>query len=159
MSKSKIAGAVAALALLAAPSVAAAHDGRHHHGHHHKHHAKAHEVTGTATATVASFAGDQLTLTLPSGKTFAATVGPKTVIRCVTAAPQTPATTARHGHGDDDGGDDRPNHDAKDDNGQGDVNGNGACGTAALVAGAKVSFAKLSLAGGDATWKKVVILK
>jgi hypothetical protein len=219
MLTTKIAGAVAALALLTAPSVAAAHDGHHHEGrhHHHQHHAKkakVREVTGAATATVASFTNDELTLTLPSGRTFTATVGRKTVIRCFTAAPTT-ATTARHGGDDDnnsgpgnsgddnddngpgnagdrhddgpnhdvnddngvdpanhdandDNGVDPPNHDANDDNGvdppnhdngQGPVNGNGPCGTAALVAGAKVAFAKLSLAGGDATWTKVVIVK
>jgi hypothetical protein len=151
MLKTKIVGAAAALTLLATPSLAAAHQGHPHKGHHHKRHAR--EVTGTATATVASFADGELTLTLPSGKTFAATVGPKTVLRCVTAAPQTPpapataATTARHGH---DAGD--------DDHGQGDVDGNGRCDATALVAGAKVASANLSLLSGNATWKKVVIL-
>jgi hypothetical protein len=148
MLKTKIAGAAAALALLATPSLAAAHAGHPHKGHHHKRHAR--EVTGTATATVASFANGELTLTLPSGKTFAAAVGPKTVLRCVTAAPQTPpapATAARHGHDAND-----------DDPGQGDVNGNGRCDATALVAGAKVASANLSLLNGNATWKKVVIL-
>ena len=54
--------------------------------------------------------------------------------------------------GDDDG----PNHDGNDDH----ENGHGVrCGTDALVAGAKVTEAKLSLNGGDATWKKVELLK
>jgi hypothetical protein len=164
MFKTKIAGAAAALALLAAPSVAAAHDGHHHdRGHHHKHKHQVREVTGTATATVASFDGKDLTLTLPSGRAFTAGVSDKTTIFCFTAAPQ--AAASHHGNGDDDGpghdaGDDHgTNHDAGDDNGQGDVNGNGRCGTDALTAGAKVRFAKLSLAGGDALWKKVVIVK
>ena len=171
MFKTKIAGAVAALALLAAPSVAAAHDGHHHRGHHHKHHSQVREVTGAATATVASFDGKDLTLTLPSGRAFTAGVTDATRVFCFTAAPQ--AAAAHHGRGDDEGDDDNdkgdddgakgdddgPSHDAFDDNGQGDVNGNGRCGTDALVAGAKVRFAKLSLANGDATWKKVVIVK
>jgi hypothetical protein len=190
MLKTKIAGAAAALALLAAPAVASAHDGHHAGGHHNKHHGKkaqARDVTGTATATVASFTGGELTLALPSGKTFAATVTDKTVLRCITAAPQ--ATASRHG---DDGDDDNPTtgalneqakHDADDDRGddadgaddakdaagakdgagddqgRGDENGNGRCGTDALVAGAKVSVANLSLRDGLATWKKVVVLK
>ena len=39
-------------------------------------------------------------------------------------------------------------------------NGHGArCGTDALVAGTSVATATLSLQGGSATWKKVVLLK
>lgn len=163
MFTTKIAGAAAALALLAAPATAAAHNG-HHHGRHHHHKADVREVTGAATASVTSFTAGDLTLTLPSGRTFTAAVTKKTIIDCWTAAPQ--AATARHGGGDDDG----PNHDAGDDNGgednhqsgddnQGDDNGNGRCDSTALVAGAKVAVAKLALLGGDATWKKVVIVK
>jgi hypothetical protein len=85
----------------------------------------------------------------------------------------------------DDRGDDGPNHDvgddhpatsttpgttttpsttvppATDDHGNDDHNnGHGIrCGTDALVAGARVATAKLSLQGGSATWKKVVVLK
>jgi hypothetical protein len=181
MLKTRIAGALAALALLAAPAVAAAHgDGHHHKGrHHHKHHfkkAQAREVTGTATATVQSFTGNELTIALPSGKTFSALVDDKTVITCETAAPQTAATASRHGDdGDDDRGDDDATKgddatgdddhrggrfdDGDDDNDQGDENGNGRCDATALVAGAKVTEAKLSLTGGDATWKKVELIK
>ena len=54
-----------------------------------------------------------------------------------------PAPTSGDDHGDDDHNDD---HGAR-------------CGTDALVAGARVAVAKLSLQGGSATWKKVVILK
>jgi hypothetical protein len=163
MFTTKIAGAAAALALLAAPATAAAHDGHHDGRHHHHHHrATVREVTGAATATVASFAGDDLTLSLPSGRTFTAAVTSRTEIECVTAAPA--ATTARHGDGNDDG----PNHDAGDDDGNdganhdaGDDNDNGAaaCDSGALVAGARVAVAKLSVLGADATWTKVVIAK
>jgi hypothetical protein len=147
MIQTKIAGAVAALALLAAPAVAAAHDSGHGHGrHHHKHHAKkkaqAREVTGTATATVASFTNGELTLALTNGKSFSALVTDRTVIKCKTVAPAK-ATNSRHG-----------DHGAK-----GDDNGDGRCGTTALVAGAKVTQAKLSLKGGDATWKKVELIQ
>jgi hypothetical protein len=148
MLKTKITGAAAALALLVAPSVAAAHDGHHHHKGHHKHHAKIRDIAaGAPTATVASFANNELTLTTTSGKTFTATVSDKTRITCFTAtpapAPTPAATTARHG----------------DDNGAGNDDNPASCGTEALVAGAKVAAAKLSLLGDDATWKKVVVLK
>jgi hypothetical protein len=172
MIKTRFAGALAALALLAAPAVAAAHgDGHHHKGHHHKHHAKkahARDVTGTATATVQSFTNNELTIALPSGKTFSALVTDRTIIKCRTAAPKPTATASRHG---DDGDDDRGDDDAKgddrggrfddgdDDNDRGDDNGDGRCDASALVAGAKVTEAKLSLKGGDATWKKVELLK
>lgn len=50
-------------------------------------------------------------------------------------------------------GDDGPDHDANDDD-------HGVrCDTTALVAGAKVTEAKLSLQGGDSVWKKVELLK
>jgi hypothetical protein len=167
MITTKIAGALAALALLAAPAVAAAHGSGDGHGrHHHKQHAKkkphTREVTGTATATVASFTDGVLTLALPDGKTFAALVTDRTVLICETAAPAQ-ATASRHGDdGDDDAtGDDRRGgrHDDGDDHDQGDDNGNGRCDATALVAGAKVTQAKLSLEGGSATWKKVELLQ
>jgi hypothetical protein len=137
MTKNRIVGACAALSLLAVPAVAAAHgsgddhgrnddNGRHHsRHHHHKHHgkkAKTREVTGSATGTIASFANGELTITLPSGKSFTADVTRRTVIRCKTAPA--PATTARHGSDDGDGSgsgrggnDDGPNHDVGDDHG------------------------------------------
>jgi hypothetical protein len=187
MIKTRFAGALAALALLAAPSVAAAHGGSHHKGrHHHKHHikkAQAREVTGTATATVQSFSGNELTIALPSGKTFSALVTDRTVITCQTPAPHTTATASSRGDdgddddakGDDDAtkgddatgdgdhrdgrSDDGDDNDQGEDDDQGDDDGNGRCDATALVAGAKVSEAKLSLKGGDATWKTVEILK
>jgi hypothetical protein len=208
MTKNRIIGAVAALSLLAVPTVAVAHgnggDHGHHNGrHHHKHHAKKakiREVTGAATGTIASFTGGELTITLPNGKSFAADVKPRTVILCK-SLPVVPATAARHGDDGDNSGsgrggrDDGPNHDAGDDHGDdtatsttpastttppsttvpapttGDDDANhdanddhnddhGArCGTDALVAGTRVADAKLSLKGGTATWKKVVLVK
>jgi hypothetical protein len=132
MTKNRIVGAIAALALLAVPAVAVAHgngdDHGHHNGrhHHHKHHAKkarTREVTGAATGTIASFANGELTIALPNGKSFAADVTNRTTILCVSAP--TTATTARHGNddGDDnrgrgrDGNDDGANHDVGDDHG------------------------------------------
>jgi hypothetical protein len=201
MTKNRIVGAIAALSLLAVPAVAAAHSsgddhghhkGRHHH--HHKHHgkkAKTREVTGTATGTIAAFANGELTITLPSGKSFTADVKRRTVILCKSAPFVPAATTARHGSDDGNSGsgrggrDEGPNHDAGDDHGDHSPsstapastttpsttvppatdnsdhnNGHGArCGTAALVAGTSVATAKLSLKGGTATWKKLVLLK
>jgi hypothetical protein len=49
-------------------------------------------------------------------------------------------------------GDDHGNEDQNDDHGA-------RCGTDALVAGARVAVAKLSLKDGNATWTKVVVLK
>ncbi|MES1193939.1 MAG: hypothetical protein ABUM26_06400, partial [Solirubrobacterales bacterium] len=184
MTKNRIIGAIAALSLLAVPAVAVAHgsgDGRGHDNgrhHHHKHHGKKakkpRDVTGSATGTITSFANGELTITLPSGKSFTADVKRRTVILCK-RAPVVPATTARHGddNGKGRGGhDDHPatttapastttpsttvppttdNHDHN--------HGHGArCGTDALVAGTSVATAKLSLQDGSATWKKVVLL-
>jgi hypothetical protein len=204
MTKNRIIGAIAALSLLAVPAVAAAHSSGDDHGHkarhhhHHKHHgkkAKTREVTGSATGTIASFANGELTITLPSGKSFTADVKRRTVILCKSLPVVPAASTARHGDDDGNSGsgragrDDGPNHDAGDDHGSDqpatttapastttpsttvppttDDRGNddhnnrdGArCGTDALVAGTSVATAKLSLKGGNAVWKKVVLLK
>jgi hypothetical protein len=175
MTKNRIIGAIAALSLLAVPAVAAAHGNGHHNGrHHHKHHAKkakTRDVTGTATGTVASFTDGALTITLPSGRSFTADVTKRTILECKSAP--TVAAAARHGSGGKDDGD---NHDAGDDHGTSSTPGStttpsstvppptgdhhGArCGTDALIAGAKVTEAKLSLQGGNSIWKKVELLK
>jgi hypothetical protein len=183
MTRNRLIGAIAALAMLAVPAIASAHrsgddHGRHHGRHHHAKKAKVKEVKGT----VASFTAGELTLTLANGKSVSGLVTDRTRLKCHTAAPQ--STTARAArHGDDDGDDDRKDDDVRgqgddrkdddvrgqDDNrkddddddvrGRGDVNGNGACTTAALVAGAKVTEAKLSLKSTGAVWKKIELLK
>jgi hypothetical protein len=130
MTKNRIISAIAALSLLAVPAVAAAHGGNDDHGHHkgrhhHKHHAKkARDVTGSATGTIASFTNGELTITLASGKSFAADVKRRTTILCKSApVVPTPATAARHGNDDGTSGsgrggnDDGANHDAGDDHG------------------------------------------
>jgi hypothetical protein len=151
-------------------------NGRHHH---HKKAKKHRHVTGSATGTVTSFANGELTIALTGGKSFTADVNRRTVIRCKRVPVVPPATTARHG-------DDGPKHDRGDGHGKHHPsttapastttpsttvpaptkgnsdhgNGHGSrCGTAALVAGTSVATAKLSLKGGSATWKKVVLLK
>ncbi|HET6506143.1 MAG TPA: hypothetical protein VFG42_05100 [Baekduia sp.] len=161
MLRTRIAGAAGALALLATPAVAAAHgNGHHHHKRHHHHVVKRdRDVTGTASATIQSFAGGELTLALPSGKTYTADVTDRTVIICWTAPSSTTAKAANHGRGD---GNDDPG-----DQGRGStttppstVSGDdhGRCGTDKLATGAKVAVAKLSLIGDAVTWKKVVVV-
>jgi hypothetical protein len=131
MLRTRIAGAVGALALLAAPAVAVAHgDGHHHPRHHHAKKAHPRDVTGAASATVQSFAAGELTLALPSGKTYSADVTDRTVIICRAATPKAKAS----GHA------------------------SGRCGADKLVAGAQVSWAKLALKGDTVTWKKVVVV-
>jgi hypothetical protein len=172
MTKSRIAGAIAALAMLAAPAVASAHRGHDDNGRHHgRHHAKKAQVKDLPAGTVTSFTAGELTITLANNKTYTATVTDKTVIKCETAAPQVPApATARashHGDDNDDQGDDhgRPgdvqknqDDDQDENDGNGDDNGNGRCTSADLVAGTKVTDADLSLSNGG-TWKKVELLK
>jgi hypothetical protein len=199
MNLNRLAGGIAALALLATPAIASAHgtSSKGHHRHHARHQAKkaqTREVTGPATATVTSFTGGELTITLANGKSYSGLVTDKTNLKCNTAAPQsTTARAARNGsdnsvddngdnsgRGQDQSDDDAQEHnsqgsssqvdntpgannrgddDQDDDNGQGDDNGNGACDISALVAGTKVSDAKLSLKGTDATWKTVELVK
>jgi hypothetical protein len=177
MSRTRIAGAIAALAMLAAPAVASAHRGHDDNGRHHgrHHHAKKAHVKDLPAGTVTSFTAGELTITLANNKTYTATVTDKTVIKCDTAAPQTPAPatarTSRHGDddpaGDDRGDDQGDDHvqggavqkdDQDDDHGNGDDNGNGRCTAADLVAGTKVTDADLSLSNGG-VWKKVELLK
>jgi hypothetical protein len=163
MTRNRIAGAIAALAMLAAPAIASAHRGHDDSGRHHgrHHHAKKAHVKDLPAGTVTSFTAGELTITLTSGKAYSATVTGKTVIKCRTAAPQPPATarSARHG-ADDPAADDRRDDQDKNhgDDSKGDDNGNGRCTTADLVAGTKVIDADLRLSNGG-MWKKVVLLK
>jgi hypothetical protein len=119
MSKTKLAAAFAALALVAAPSVALAHGNGHHH-HAKKHHVlKVRQVVKPAsstttpssptpapavTAAVKAFdakSGD-LTIALSNGKEYTASVTPRTKIECEAAA----VPIARTSHNGDDGEDD-----------------------------------------------------
>lgn len=163
MLRTRIVGTAGALALLAAPAVAVAHGDGHHHKRHH-HHVKKHhdrDWTGRASATVQAFANGELTLALPSGKTYSADVTDRTVIICHIAPA---AKTAGHGHGKHHGDDatttapssTAPSTTAPPSTVPGD--GQGRCGTDKLVVGAKVAVAKLSLKGDTAIWKKVVVV-
>jgi hypothetical protein len=173
MTRNRIVGALGALTLLAVPAAAVAHGDGHHHGKkHHKHHAKkdGREVTGKATATITSFAGGELTLALPSGKTYTADVTNRTVIICRSLPAKAKASDHGHGpkgkHGHDDGTTTAPATTSAP--ASTTVPGtttpptgrvHGRCGTEALVAGAKVSWAKLSLKGDAVIWKKVTVVK
>jgi hypothetical protein len=170
MTKTRIAGAIAALAMFAAPAVASAHRGHDDNGRHHgRHHAKKAQVKDLPAGTVTSFTAGELTITLANNKTYTATVTDKTVIKCETAAPQAPAPAtataraSRHGDDNDDQGDESgqpgdAQNNQGDDQDENDDNGNGRCTSADLVAGTKVTDADLSLSNGG-TWKKIELLK
>lgn len=131
--------------------------------------------------TVASFSGGVLTLTLFDGSTLTATVTGATEIECAddAAAPAPTPTTAttRHDGGDDRSGEDAgdappaapatapatttPAHDAGDDHGgAGDDQGenedeHGGCTPAALVPGARVDEAVISLTSTGKVFRKI----
>lgn len=170
MIRTRIAATTGALALMATPAVALAHGDGHHGGKHHKkphhHHVKRdRDVTGTASATVQSFADGALTIAMTSGRTYTADVTDKTVILCFKAK-----TAKAAGHGGDEGGKGKGHHGDDDATTTapasttvppttGPVKSQGArCGTDKLVSGAKVSVAKLSLKGDTAIWKKVIVV-
>jgi hypothetical protein len=141
MTKTRLVSALAALSLVAAPSVALAHrDG----GDHHKRHAKKHHVkkakerqvvntpassttpstttpAPAITATVTKFENGELTITLSNGKAFTADVTKRTHIKCVAAAVPTARTAGKDDDkGDHDGGKGRGHDDEDDDHGDKD---------------------------------------
>jgi hypothetical protein len=146
MSKTKLASAFAALALVATPGVALAHSG---HGHHHgkKHHKKHHHVVKVrqivkpasttttpssttpapaVTATIKAFdakSGD-LTIALSNGKEYTATVTPRTEIECEAGAVPM-ARAAHHGDDGDDDGDNSGPGNSDVNHGDGDHNDDG----------------------------------
>jgi hypothetical protein len=160
---------------LAAPGVASAHHGKRHHARHHKH---AHLVkfgtasvsttssgpttptpTGQPAGKVASFEKGVLTITLTDGSTVSGKVTEDSKLRCRSA-------TAQESSGDDDQGDDEQGDlsaRASDRNGaQGDDDDSGtqtACTTAALVPGAVVGEAELSVSSAGAVWEKVELIQ
>ena len=95
MLRTRIVGAVGALALLAAPAVAVAHGDGHHGGKHASSTTRSapRDVAGRASATVQSFAAGELTLALANGRTLTADVSDRTKIVCH-LRPAAPATTA-----------------------------------------------------------------
>jgi hypothetical protein len=158
------------------------HGARHHHAHVLAFHAQApagSTSTGTTSpsspsdsaGTIASFTNGVLTITLNDGSTVSGKVTERTEIECP-APSASAAGFSGHDGGDDNGFDDN-GHDGsgesgpsdgrsgdcpgQDDNGQ-DDNGQDAaehCTSAALVPGASVKEAFLSVGGDGATWVKV----
>jgi hypothetical protein len=157
--------------------------GHHRHRHHHRHAhivrfgaaASAPTQSSSATpsvtppspaGTVASFTAGVLRITLGDGSTVSGQVTERTELECQSAMPIAAASSndgesrgGEHGgpgqssgqqegarHGDDQGED------------QGEDDGEGAqqsCATAALVPGAVVREAELSIGGAGAVWQKV----
>lgn len=126
--------------------------------------------------TIASFTGGVLTITLNDGSTVSGKVTERTEIECPAPPSASAADFSGHGgddngfddRGDDVGGNDRGGESGSSDDGPGDSpghddngnddNGNDAaehCTSAALVPGASVEEAFLSVSSAGATWVKV----
>jgi hypothetical protein len=152
-----------AAALAAVPATAAAHSDHAEDGSHNR------EAVGSVT----SLTGDVLTITLADGSTMTGKVTARTDVECKGDngvrtrgrhhAKQ--ARTARHGD-DDRGGDDRRGGDdnrGDDDRGDDDRRDRRVqrtdCGTAALIAGAKVHDAELGATSTGAVFEEVELLR
>jgi hypothetical protein len=122
--------------------------------------------------TIASFTGGVLTITLSNGSAVSGKVSERTEIECPVPPSATAADVSGRDGGDDNGFDDRGDdaggnegsgESGSSDDGPGDSpghddNGNDAaehCTSAALVPGASVKEAFLSVGGEGATWVKV----
>jgi hypothetical protein len=177
------------LLALAIPAAASAHHGSRHDAarqarHHHRRHHRAHTVvfapkvapsgttTGTqpptqtseAVATIASFEGGVLKLTLPDGSTASGKVTEMTEIECggdhqgvEGQAPGFQHDDGQGDFGDDNGGDGGPGPSHHDDEQM--PQGETSCGTASLVPGAKVQEAELNISSAGAIWEKVELFQ
>jgi hypothetical protein len=122
--------------------------------------------------TVASFTGGVLTIALNDGSTVSGKVTERTEIECPAPPSASAADFSGHDGGDDNGTDEHANdlsgndgsgESASSDDGPGDSSGqddNGNevaehCTSAALVPGASVREALLSVGGEGATWLKL----
>jgi len=128
---------------------------------------------GETAGTVTSFTGGVLTITLSNGSTVSGQVTERTEIHCQAA---TTSPGGEGDQGDDEGGDGNssghdgaeavshsdggPPTEGKDGEGgsQGD-GGNPACTSAALVAGAVVREAELSVSSSGAVWDHVDLVQ
>jgi hypothetical protein len=149
MRRTTILSLTAAAALAAAPAAALAHNGGgdHEHGDGHGH---GHGRDATPVATVASFSGGTLTLTLTDGSTLAAKVTDRTHLTCEAAVPTPPtAPTARkanftprrhHGHG-------FGRHRYR------------PCSTDNLTTGAKITDAEVSVTTSGAVFREVDLVQ
>lgn len=156
------------------------HRGRHHHAHVLAFHAQAPAsptsgttspgstppASGDSAGTIASFTGGVLTITLNDGSTVSGKVTERTEIECP-APSASAADFSGHDGGDDNGFDDRGN-DGGGESGPADAqhgdcpghDGNGHdeaehCTSAALVPGASVKEAFLSVGNEGSNWVKV----
>jgi hypothetical protein len=186
------------LLAFAAPAVASAAHGKHHHGARHssahKRHAKrARLVTFTpatapttapgtpstppatpsteTAATVTSFTNGVLTITLTDGSVVSGKVTEETELRCQSATPPSGTEGDDQGGGDDQNGSESGEHggpspagivsrDFQGNNGHGggDDEGDESCTTAALVPGAKIGEAELSVSSAGAVWEKLELI-
>jgi hypothetical protein len=155
---------------------------RHHHHHHHRgHHRQAHVLafhaqapasstsptgsTGPTTpasedkaGTIASFTGGVLTITLNDGSTVSGKVTERTEIECPAPPSASAADLSGRDGGESGSSDDGPGESSGDDDNGNDDNGNEVaehCTSAALVPGASVKEALLSVGGEGATWLKL----
>jgi hypothetical protein len=132
--------------------------------------------SGEPAGTVASFTGGLLTITLKDGSTVSGKVTEQTELECSSATAPTSTQTDDQGGGDDEGGRDSGEnggpaggqpvaHESSDDQQSGDDDqgedegGSSSCTTAALVPGAVVGEAELSVSGAGAVWKKVELIQ
>ncbi|HYM54521.1 MAG TPA: hypothetical protein VES97_04105, partial [Solirubrobacteraceae bacterium] len=129
--------------------------------------------SGETAGTVASFTGGVLTITLTDGSTVSGKVTEGTEIHCQPAAPPTA------GSDDDQNGDEASGGNGEDGSSQGgglglgshadDMSGGGGgeddgqgqqgCTTAALVPGAVVREAELSVNGSGAVWDHIDLIQ
>ncbi len=139
---------------------------------------------GETAGTVTSFTNGVLTITLNDGSTVSGKVTEQTDIRCQPATPPAEGTDPdeqgdeagndhsgngpEHGgpglgsHGDDMSGGGPQQAGGGDDgegDGQGSDDGQQSCTTAALVAGAVVRDAELSVGGSGAVWDRVDLIQ
>jgi hypothetical protein len=146
--------------------------GDEHHGQQQRAHDASSRGRDDLRGTVASFTGGVLTIKSTSGALVSGKVTEGTRIECPVPPTATSASNGGNGRGDDnDGGDNRGDQNRGDDNDQFDDRGNDAqdndagddnaedqaehCTPAALVSGAAVREAKLSVSNAGAVWQKV----
>jgi hypothetical protein len=150
------------------------------HGHHHHHHARSHRAARTIVfapppasspvtpttepphaATIASFAGGALTLTLTDGSTVKGTVTGDTQIECA-AAMATARAADNGGNGDDQGqGDDsnEGNQQQGDDENQDEGDQGSSCGVASLQPPTAVREADLHIGPDGAVFTRIELIQ
>ncbi len=162
------------LLALAIPAAASAHHGSRHRHHRRHHHTIVFSPTAKRSdspsspqtpitpteqvATVASFEGGVLKLTLADGSTVSGKVTEGTEISCGCDGQHFEGGPQDFGHdnGDDHGDDNGPGSFHHDDE-QGQM-GESNCGVSSLVAGAKVKEAELNVSGAGAFWEKIELV-